>query len=83
MEFKRFIYFEDPGGSVIGAMLETADTSYDVAAIKIIAWQLPSGRWCRSSPEAAEVDVDMKRVNNLRYFDNYEEFIAEFFTELL
>jgi len=85
MNFKKFIHFKDRTGSVIGLVLELITNSGDLVIIQPYSWQSDEGNWTRlnENEKLNRLTIDLRRVTEIKYFDDYETFITEYFAELL
>ena len=83
MDIEKFIYWEDHIGGNIGLIIETSGPSYDTVKIQIFSTQGGTGMWIREPDHGLCMEVDLRKANNVRFFDDYEEFVAEYFAQLL
>ena len=78
----KYIYYEDQFGSVVGYIDDLQPNSEDQTMVSIIAERHGDGQWSSQTRDTV-IMIDLRKTKKWKFYENHEEFFAEYFEAIL
>lgn len=81
MKKQVYVYAKDKIGHILGYFYDTG--SRDIIEVKLIAMKsllIHPDEWVKANED---INIDLRKIDNIIYYHNYEEFFNEYFEAII